>query len=188
MKRFRSVIVAFCLFFCVTFFAGCYMTNAQPMKKIKGTYRLTTYQTTDKRYGAEDSIETTIINQIEENGVEVYLVVTGSNTGYYAYKDKNQEAYIQEVELTYEASAEDTSKYAFVGYRCNTYSDFEKFGVTKNCMNKTVPAICSKLFNQPVYQRGYTKNWKKQSGKTDLSYVKGKFGNCKQYAFGESVS
>ncbi len=187
MKKFRSIVVAVCLFLCVTFGAGCYVTNAQPMKKIKGTYKLTQYKTTDKRYDENDSVVTTVVDKIVEEGMEVYLVVTGESTGYYAYKDKETEAYAQEVELYYEASPEDTSEYTFVGYRVNTYSDFDKFGVTKNRLNKSVPSICMKIKDRPMYQQGYDKDWEKVSDAIDLSYVSAQLGGLTPYKFGESI-
>lgn len=176
MKKLHCIFIACCLFFCSFFTAGCYITQAQTMKNIKGTYQLVKYEMTRERYNKEDKIVTTVTDYIERDGLELYLVVTGTNSGYYVYKSNDTPAFAREVALSYQADTEETNKYAKVGYKDMEDSEYSDFGVTKNALNYYRPAICDKLFGLEVNQDGYDMDWKKVDKATDLSYVKKQLG------------
>ncbi len=183
MKKLRSILLACLLGVCSIFASACYITQSQTMKNIQGTYKLTNYKRTDETYDKDDKKVTTVTDLIETKGLEVYLVVTGNSTGYYAYKANDTQAYVKEVALTYQADSEDGSKYSYVGYKDASAKDYENRGVTKNSLNFYRPAICGKLFNQPVYQAGYDEHWNKVDKATDLSYVKEQWGEVPVYSY-----
>ena len=77
----------------VVFTSGCYMINAQKMRKVKGTYELTGYSITN---GYTD--KTT--DYIATYGYKVYLIVTGNSQGYCVFSDNDTEPYYYTCTLT----------------------------------------------------------------------------------------
>ncbi|MBR2341805.1 MAG: hypothetical protein IKA72_05305 [Clostridia bacterium] len=180
MKKLRSICIAF-LTALITVMAltGCYAINGQKMKRVKGTYKLTHY-TYRPSYKSGNTPPATI-DYIQDRGYEVYLVVTGTNRGYYVHKDNNTEAYSTEVDLSYEYNQEDSALVDYVYYRTPRASDTEKFGVTKNRLNYSNPGI--ELFG--TVQAREDKDWEKVDDATDLSYVREQFDVLKEYSYDE---
>lgn len=185
MKKLSTILASLLLGVCSIFASGCYLTQAQTMKNIQGTYRLKTYTTTEEHYDAEDKIQRTVTNEIETNGYEIYFVITGNNRGYYAYQSNAESPYIREVELQYEqGSEENKGKYAYVLYKLNsTDREFDRMGVTKNFLQENRPVICGKLFGEEVSQTGFDRSWEKVDKATDLSYVTKQWGEVPTYTY-----
>ena len=96
MKKIRAIFIACLLFFSVFFTAGCYITQAQPMKNVKGTYELTNYTITEKKKHSDGVVRETTTDMLETRGMVTYLVITGTGTGYYVYKSNDVAAYARE--------------------------------------------------------------------------------------------
>ncbi len=184
MKKIRGILLACCLFLCSVFSAGCYHIQAQTMKNLKGTYKMTNWMITNTRFVKDKETgkevkETTTTDNLAENNKEIYLVITGNDTGYYAYKDDNNAAYIVEVELKYENNQKESDKYDYVSYKFSTNIEFDNddhYGVAKGNLNHNVTAQCGKIFGLPFSTPGFDKDWKKVSKKTDLTTVQEAFG------------
>lgn len=171
--KFLSVMLVFVIMLCSTF--GCYIVKGQKMEDAKGTYLLTNYVIIDA--DTEENLD-----QLELKGMQVYLVVTGADKGYYVYKDNDTAAYYREVFMSYEYNEEDTSMVEYVIYRYYEYSGDEyKFGVSKNRLNFSKPILdtgCQKLNKLD----GEKWNWTKESDAIDLSYAQEKLGELVPYA------
>ena len=178
MKKIRAIFVACLLFFSVLFATGCYITQAQPMKNVKGTYQLTSYTITEKKKHSDGVVRETTTDMIEKYGMETYLVITGTGVGYYVYKTNEIAAYAKEVNLSYEASSDDSSKYTRVGHKDYTSSEYTMFGITKDALNFSRPPF---YISNAVRTNGESKSWKKVSKATDLSYVKEQLGEIPCY-------
>lgn len=171
-KRILSVLTAVMLLLLVIL-PGCYFTNPQKMKNLKGTYELTSYTRTAGNTNA-------VTDYLEKYGYVEYLIVTGTSTGYLVHKDNNTEAYAMEVRLAYEYDEEDSSLVAYVTYTINEDSQprANKFGVTRDNLNVSIPAI---KLSDKIYSDGYSRSFKKVSNDIDLSYAKSKLGELNQY-------
>ena len=186
MKKFKTVCVAMALLLGMTALSGCFVINSQKMKKVKGTYQLTRYTYTPK-YERKEGYTPTTIDYIADRGYEVYLVVTGESKGYYVHKDNQTAAYSKEVSLSYQYSTENTSEIDYVKYMDSTSSEWNEFGVTRNALNYSRPAFdYTELFTKrPMRTEAIDKDWKKVDDATDLSYVKEKMGEIKEYGYEE---
>ena len=178
MKKIRAIFIACLLFFSAFFTAGCYITQAQPMKNVKGTYELTNYTITEQKKHSDGVVRDTTTNMLESRGMVTYLVITGTGTGYYVYKTNDVAAYAREVLLSYEKSEEETSKYKRVGYKDYTSSEYSMFGITKGALNFSKPPI---FISNNIRTDGVSKSWKKVDKATDLSYVKKQLGEIPCY-------
>ncbi len=190
MKKFYSLLLACCFMIFSIFIGGCYLTNAQKMKHIQGTYLLKSYTTTEKHYEnikESDKIITTVTNEIEERGLVTYLVVTGNNRGYYVTKEKGIPTYAREVELQYEGSTEEQNKYSYVAHKAASSSEWTRMGVTRDSLNEARPAICFKglITNAEVSTSGFDRYWTKVDSATDLSYVQAQLGSFPVYGLEE---
>lgn len=186
MKILRKICMALAVAMAMAFLAGCYVIQAQPMKKLKGTYQLTNYTRTPSYTYGDKKPDT--INYLEQYGYEDYLVVTGEGKGYYVHKANDTPAYSVEVDLAYEYHEEDSSKVAYVKYKTVLESSYEtdnKFGVTSGGLNCSNPGGLHLGIEGLPVTAGYDKNWQKVDNATDLSYVKMKFSNLKEYSYQE---
>ncbi len=186
MNKIRKIIPTLAIFLGLVFvaslisitFSGCYIIQAQTMDNLKGTYKLTRYTTTDKRYvkneEGKEVVETKVVDELEEHGYQIYLVVTGDNRGWYAYKTKDTDGYIREVELSYTTNSEDSNKYDYVAYKYFNETSSESLGISKKALHQARPAILEKssgCSNLVIHQVGYDKDWTRISDDTDLSKV-----------------
>jgi len=168
---------------------GCYVVQGQKMKNVKGTYKLVHYTYTPS-YEKREGYTPTTIDYIADRGYEVYLVVTGTNMGYYVHKDNDTPAYSTQVSLSYEYNQDDSSKIDYVSYADatqTTSSSTCKFGVTKNRLNYSLPAFdYTQLFtHKKMRSEDVDKDWEKVDKATDLSYVKKQLGEIKEYGYEE---
>lgn len=175
MRKLRLLCILFAFGFLLASVAGCSFVKAQKMEDVIGTYHLTNYKITDAE---TDKVTDCIV----EKGYEVYLVVTGTEKGFYVFKDnQTEQPWYKEVWLSYEYDTEDSSKVSQVGYGFSQYEKDEyHFGVTKNAMN----------FYKPPYRPqiewlnsldGEDWNWTKESDAIDLSYATEQLGNLVLY-------
>ena len=175
MKKLRYIILSSALLLITVFTAGCYVVQAQPMKNVKGTYKLTHYSATYKAKNSSGVVTTTTTDRLAENEMEVYLVVTGSSTGYCYYKNKDG-AYAYEVRLGYLANEEDSSKFDYV------LLNDTKLAITQNGLNFSRIPTYIEIFGVPSSTYGYDVNLQKVDNATNLSYVTEKVNaEFKQY-------
>ena len=168
MKKLKILLSTMLAVLLVVFTSGCYMINAQKMRKVKGTYELTGYSITN---GYTD--KTT--DYIATYGYKVYLIVTGDSQGYCVFSDNDTEPYYYTCTLTYHYNAEKTNLVEYVEYSYNGKS--QKFGVTSGAMNFSRPVV--KIGS--VASNGLSINWKRVDSATDLSYASEKLGNISEY-------
>ena len=153
------------------------------MKNVKGTYQLTRYTYTPS-YERKEGYTPKTIDYIEDKGYEVYLVVTGTGEGYYVHKDNDTPAYCLNVSMAYEYSQDDSSKVDYVKYQTSlSNGSWNSFAVTKDALNYSLPAFdYTQLFTvKKMRSEAVDKDWKKISAATDLTYVKTKFTDLKEY-------
>ena len=171
MKTIRILSLVLTLTLVVAFASSCYIAMGTTMKKAKGTYELTSYSITD---GKTNEVR----NKITEDGVKVYLVVTGESRGYYVYQSNDTPAYYREVNLSYEYSEEDSKKLTYVIYRFDGADSDQRLGVNAGSMNFSRPAI---KLSDKIYSDGISMSWKKVSSAVDLSYVTEQMGEIPPY-------
>ena len=94
MKILKKSLVLLLAISIIASLCSCYTISAQKLDNVKGTYKLTHYTYTPS-YERKDGYTPTHRNYItdEKYLYEDYLIVTGSNTGYYVHKAKDTEAY-----------------------------------------------------------------------------------------------
>ena len=180
MKKFKTLLTSLLiLIFAVTSF-GCYFIQGQKMKDVKGTYKLTRFVRTPKYDKGQTPITT---DYIVDKGYEVYLVVTGTGTGYYVHKDNDTVAYSREIPMSYEYNAEDSSKVEYVTSSASLFGEDTRYGVTKNGLNRSLSALSipETIFNKAYTSKSFGINWKKVSKATDLSYAKSQLGALVEY-------
>lgn len=184
MKKLRIVYVMLAMSLTMPLFSSCFAVNAQKMKQVKGTYQLTNYTYTPS-YEKREGYTPVTIDYIADRGYEVYLVVTGEGTGYYVHKDNETVAYSKEVSLSYQYDEEDASKVSYVKYMDATENKWNDFGVTRDALNYSRPAFdYTELFTgRKMRSEDVGKDWKKVDSATDLSYVKSKLGELKEYSY-----
>ena len=169
---------------------GCYVISAQPMYKLKGTYKLTGYTYTPSHERKEGYTPTTrdYVNG-EKYMYEDYLVITGTSIGYYAHKDASGDVYVKEVSLTYEYSKENSKKIEYITYRDVTSDGDEggvnRLGVNRKQLNYTKISI---NYTEPFTKRqmsteSLTVRWEKVSRATDYSYAKNALKATKEYEY-----
>ena len=171
MKKIRNICVLIATFLmALVTLSGCMFIQAQPMRKVKGTYELTSYSITNGKTGA-------VTDYLEVNGYQAYLIVTGNSKGYYVYRTNEEGPYKREVFLRYVYDQEQTNKVAQVEYSFGG-SEYEHFGVTSGALNYSTTGI---YVSDNWYTNGYSKNWEKVDEATDLSYVNSIFSNIQDY-------
>ena len=190
MKIIKKLLAGLLLIAVLVTSVGCYVISGQTMKKVQGTYKLTTY-TRIHKYERKEGYTPTPINYIEDEDYqyEDYLIVTGSGNGYYVHKDVNTPAYAKEVTLSYQFSVEDSSKVEYVTFndaiRVNEDSGINKLGVTKNGLNYTKNAFdYTELFTKrKMRSEDITVRWERVDKATDLSYAQKQLGALKIYDY-----
>lgn len=171
MKRLKVICIALVTML-VSLFAmtSCMVIQAQKMKNVVGTYHL-------KHYSVTNGKTNKVTDYLEKYGYDVYMVVTGESKGYYIHSDNDTPAYSREITLRYIRHEEDTEKVAHVEYSYDGYT-YESLGVTHHAMNYSRPRIyISDLLNTD----GYDENWERVDDATDLSYVRTKFPQLREY-------
>ena len=190
MRKIKYFIVAIVMMLFSASAFGCYVVKAQKMKDVKGTYKLTTYTYTPS-YERKDGYTPKTYNYItdEEYLYEVYLVVTGSDRGYYVHKDVNTPAYSKGVSLKYLYDEDDSSMVEYVIWNDvltnNKEDDGHKLGISKNRLNYSLPAydFTQLITKKKMRSQDLRVNWKKVDDATDLSYVKAELGEIIEYDY-----
>ena len=99
MKKLRSIFAFILVFAALLSLTSCYIISAQPMKKVAGTYKLTTYTYTPT-YERKEGVTPTTYDYVndEKYKYEDYLVITGTGNGYYVHKDASGDKYVKEID------------------------------------------------------------------------------------------
>ena len=184
MKRTRML---FALLLVMAFglnLVGCYMISGQRMDALKGTYKLTNYTYTPQ-YNSNNSYRPATSDYINDAKYqyEDYLIITGTEMGYYVHKDASGNAYVKEVSIVYERNAEDSSKIEYVTYydaaSRNQTQNENRLGVSGNTLNYSSPGLdIGSIRTRDLYVR-----WEKVDRTTDLSYAKAQVGDLKEYDY-----
>lgn len=190
MKKTRILLVALLVMAFALNIAGCYMISGQRMDKVKGTYKLTNYTYTPS-YERREGYTPKHYDYINDENLkyEDYLIVTGTDTGYYVHKEVNAPAYVKEIKLSYAYNAEDSSIVEYVTYNDsvtkNSTSGINKLGVNKNVLNCSKSAFdYTQLITQkPMRTEDYSVRWEKVDNATDLSYAKAQVGDLNVYDY-----
>lgn len=95
--------------------SSCYVVKSGKMRKIEGTYQLTSYS------GKSD--------MLAEREMTLYLVIRSDGTGYYAYKDNDTEPVIKGITCSFEQDPENSSKYSDVFVNFGDGDGPVKFGI-----------------------------------------------------------
>jgi len=171
-KRVLSLTLMLALLLSVSaLFSGCYIVNSEKMKKIEGTYELTSYS------GEGD--------YIASNEMKLYVVIRSDGTGYYAYKDKNTEPHIAELRCSFEADPEESGKYSYVSLDFGNGNGATKLGVQAAGLFE----IDTRLGSSTLRWKNVSKpslgtytvhvGFTRVSKATDLSYIHENFGEYK---------
>ena len=176
MKKLKILSLALALLTFVATVTGCTFVQAQKMKNVKGTYLLTTRTNTHAVTGA-------VTDYVNDKGWQVYLVVTGTGTGYYVFKDnQTEQPWYKEVTLSYEYDEDNSSLVRQVHYKfLNDNNDYH-FGVTKDALNYSKPPV---KITDKWHTPGESWTWKKESDAIDLSYAREKLGEIVPYQTNE---
>lgn len=140
------------------------------MEKIVGTYELVTDTIT--KYEQES------IDRIETYQKEAYLVLTGEESGFYAYKDKDTSPYAIEIKIEYFKN--DNDQVSSIRYVTGS-------GEKPNSLNvdaKDDVALVSRWPSANKLMDAYEIKYKKISDSVNLSEVKNAFGNLPVFAYG----
>lgn len=140
------------------------------MWRVKGTYELTSYSRTNGKTNATT-------NYLETQGYQVYLVVTGNSSGYLVYKDNDDGvSYYKTITLIYTYNEENDKKVDYVAF--NYAGEEQKFGVTKDHLNYSRPAI---KLSENFYSDGISIGWTRKDRATNLSFVEEQLGTLTAY-------
>ncbi|MBE6943230.1 MAG: hypothetical protein E7453_03075 [Ruminococcaceae bacterium] len=190
MKKTRILLVVLLVIAFALSMAGCYVISGRKMDKVKGTYKLAhyTYTPSYERKEGYTPRHYDYIND-EEYQYEDYLIVTGTDTGYYVHKEANAPAYVKEVKLSYEYNAEDSSKVEYVIYNDsiskNSTGGTNRLGINRNILNCSKSAFdyTQLITKKPMRTEDYSVRWEKVDNATDLSYAKAQLGDLKEYDY-----
>lgn len=180
MKNSRRIFVLTALFALIAVslltLAGCYSVKSGKMKNVEGTYELTGYSTD--------------VNEIEENGIKLYVVIKSNGEGYYAYTDNDTPLYFAELKCRFTQDPEKSGYYSYVELNfTGKFDDWEKLGINagwreKN-LNSNLPKYSGSILNG-TYSVDYYVNvdFTRVSRKTDLSYLESKLGKHELRSYG----
>ena len=190
MKILKKSLVLLLAISIIASLCSCYTISAQKLDNVKGTYKLTHYTYTPS-YERKDGYTPTHRNYItdEKYLYEDYLIVTGSNTGYYVHKAKDTEAYSKEITLSYQYSIEEPSRVEYVIFNdaltVNSTMGTNKLGVTKNGLNYYKGGLdYTELFtNRKMRSEDISVRWEKVDKAIDLSYAQSQLGTLKTYDY-----
>ncbi len=139
------------------------------MEKIKGTYELVSYTRTMSNGEEKDYTQ---IDWKEKHKIVSYLVITGEETGYYAYADNMTFPKAIKEPLTYKMT--DTGDCEYIEYYHKDQAHTCSLTVSKDKLVEGTGAWYG--CHLKLEQDGYKREWKKVSDAVDLSYVISKMG------------
>ncbi len=185
MKRISAVVLLLAM---LAALSGCYVISPQRMWRVKGTYRLTGYSVTPKHERKEGYTPTTVDYVADDEYLfEDYLVITGEGRGYYVHKAKDTPATVQEISLSYEYNAEDSSKVEYVilgGLAVISLPEgAEKLGITRNNLGYSKPGIdyTELATKRPMRTESNSVRFERVNRATDLSFVEKQLGTLTPY-------
>lgn len=137
-RIFSLVLLALLLTLSLLAFTGCYTVKSGKMRSVEGTYELTNYSAK--------------VNEIEENGVKLYVVIRSDGTGYYAYTDNDTPLYFAELRCRFTADPEKSGYYSYVELNFTGKSDgWEKLAINarwnKKNLNSNTPRYKGNIFD-----------------------------------------
>lgn len=164
---------------CATMLSSCYVSRPAAMKKVVGTYELTSFTRTYS--AAEGETESNTVDMIKDKEIKAYLVVNADGKGYYVYSDKDTEVTTHQVNITFTYDEDDSSKVKEIYYTDGADASgdgsplkgHEHLGVyfkwTTKKLTYSMPAVLGRKYSQSV-------RYDRVDKATDLSYVSKKFG------------
>ena len=175
MKRKLTAIITTMVLACVLVFAtGCYTSRPAVMKKLVGTYQLTTFTRTytDEQVEGEDTISHDLIT---EKGITAYLIIASDGTGYYVYGDKDTPPYARAVHITYTYDDKKPDKVKEITYTDGSTTSGNAPGIGRETLGLNFK-ISEKLltyYTPAIFSQKYSQSAKytKLSKVADLSYV-----------------
>lgn len=126
MKKTALFLILILILTAVLFTVGC--TPAK-LEKITGIYRITT-----KTSQHVDSAE--VVDLVARDEITEYIVLTGSDKGFYLYGDKNTTLTCKEVKIEYDRKSDDSDKISYVkiytditenSYTLGLHVDYRRF-------------------------------------------------------------
>ena len=172
MKRIKrtavSVLLLFVLMFSLLQLSGCYTIKSGKMRRVEGTYELTGYST-DK-------------DEIEANGIKLYIVIRLDGTGYYAYTDNDTPVYFAELNCRFTQDPEKSGYYSYVELNFTGKNDaWYKLGINAGWriqnLNSNQPKYAGNIFDGTYGLQYYINvDFNRVSKKTDVSYLTKIFG------------
>ena len=169
MKRILATVLLAALLVTSLFtLSGCYTIKSGKMRSVEGTYELTGYSTDE--------------NEIEANGIKLYIVIKSDGNGYYAYTDNDTPLYFAEMKCRFTQDPEKSGYYSYVELNFTGGNDaWEKLGINagwreKN-LNSNLPKYKGNIFDG-TYGVDYYVNvdFTRVSRRTDLSYIESVLG------------
>ncbi|MBO7762318.1 MAG: hypothetical protein J6T24_05935 [Clostridia bacterium] len=167
--------------------SGCYVVSPQPMRRVKGTYRLVDYTVTPAHERREGYTPPTRDYVAGEGYLYTdYLVISGDGTGYYVHKTADGPAYVRQISLSFEYG-EESSRIAYVILHGVTVGEVEggidRLGVTRDRLGYSKAAFD---YTEPFTKlekrtEGITLSFERVSGATDPSYVEKQLGTLTPY-------
>ena len=164
----RTLIVVVIAIFVLSLSVGLVACTPAKIDDIVGTYRLVTDTTTAYEQDTVDNIQT-----YEK---DVYLVLTGSEKGYYVYKDKDTPVFAREVKLEYYKNEND--KVTSITFRIDENT---QRSLLVNA-NKDVMLV-SRWTAATKINDAYDIEYKKISNDVDLSAVKKVYGDLTVFGY-----
>ncbi len=155
--------------------SGCYLINSGKMSAIEGTYELTSYSGKS--------------NYMEERGIKMYLVISSSGTGYFAYQSNTEAPYITELRCRFTQDTEKPGSYSYVEIDFEGNGNYVNFGINSTMSSTSISSSRAvwggNLLDGTLKIEYYvTSSFKRVSKTTDLSYLKGAFGDTPTLPFG----
>lgn len=163
MKR-KVILVA--LLVLVTAITASVLVACNPaeLEKIVGTYKLVTDTRTEYQ---QDTVD-----YIARDGREAYIVLTGTDYGYYVYKDNDTAAFARKIKLEYYKN--DENKVTSITYVLGVG---EKKSRSLNINAQKEISLVSRWTSANKIMDAYDLQYNKISDKTDLSTVKKELGD-----------
>lgn len=179
LRRAMAVLLTLSL---LLLLSGCYVVSPQPMRRVRGTYLLTSYTVTpahERRPGYTPVTYDYVAG--EAYRYTDYLVVTDSGKGYYVHKAADAPAYVREISLSYRYS-EESSRISYIVLSGITVAGIEggvsELGVTRDHLGYSKAAFD---YTEPFTKlekrtEGISLSFERVSSATDLSYVEDRLG------------
>ena len=191
MKKAKLILAITLILAFLVSMTSCYIVTGQKMNKLQGTYKLTGYTYTpqyERRAGYTPKTYDYVNDEAYK--FEDYLIITGSNMGYYVHSDASGAAYVKEVTLSYEYSAEKpgTVEYVIFNDSITVNADdggYNRLGVAQDSLNYSKSSFdyTQLITKTPMRSETLSISWKKVDDATDLLYVKDQFEKLKFYRY-----